>query len=82
MMKKQSSYLKDLIDSSIGAIVPQVYDYFHNLVTRFPMKLFQTCVCVRVCVLPNFSCSYAYNNNEQLYSHVFIIIIITIFLLI
>ncbi len=28
--EKAISYLKDLIDSSIGAIVPQVYDYFHN----------------------------------------------------
>ncbi|CAF1257480.1 unnamed protein product [Rotaria magnacalcarata] len=29
------SYLKNLIDSSISAIVPQVYDYFHNLLLAF-----------------------------------------------
>jgi hypothetical protein len=28
--EKALRYLKELIDSSIGAIVPQVYDYFHN----------------------------------------------------
>ncbi|CAF1395125.1 unnamed protein product [Rotaria sordida] len=28
--EKAISYLKDLIDSSIGAIVPQFYDYLHN----------------------------------------------------
>jgi len=28
--EKAISYLKDLIDSSIGALVPQVYDYLHN----------------------------------------------------
>jgi len=33
--EKAISYLKDLIDSSIGAIVPQVYDYFHNLLLAF-----------------------------------------------
>ncbi|UJR36681.1 hypothetical protein I4U23_029398 [Adineta vaga] len=30
--EKAISYLKDLIDSSIGAILPQLYDYFHNLI--------------------------------------------------
>ncbi|CAF4234989.1 unnamed protein product, partial [Rotaria magnacalcarata] len=28
--EKATSYLKDLIDSSKGAIVPQFYDYLHN----------------------------------------------------
>ncbi|CAF1302350.1 unnamed protein product [Adineta steineri] len=28
--EKATSYLKDLIYSSIGALLPQVYDYFHN----------------------------------------------------
>ncbi|CAF1247836.1 unnamed protein product [Adineta steineri] len=33
--EKATSYLKDLIDSSIRAIVPQLYEYFHNVVLGF-----------------------------------------------
>jgi hypothetical protein len=33
--EKAISYLKDLIDSSIGALVPQLYDYIHNLTSAF-----------------------------------------------
>ena len=33
--EKATSYLKDLIDSSIGAVVPQLYDYFHNWALAF-----------------------------------------------
>ena len=33
--EKAESYLRDLIDSSIRAIVPQVYEYFHKLLIAF-----------------------------------------------